>query len=108
MTLSAASTLRPALRPEHSPKANTAQPSSNPAQAPGAIDTFERIRPASTQGASPSQSPEMARLLEQVKAEKSAQNTNPVFPSTALGTQEFPVIHEKLTAESKMNLQPGK
>ena len=109
MTISTASIrISPAIKASHSAEAGFAKQTSAAGKTPGELDTFERIPSNTTRGINASQSPEMARLLEKVIAEKSAQNTNPVFPSSALEElEEFPVIHQKLAAEASMNLQPG-
>ena len=98
--------IQPSLRPAYSPTHSITAKA--PTESAKTLDTFERVATSSPRSVSASESPELARLLDQVKAEKSAQNTNPVFPSTPLEKlTEFPVIYEKLQAESQMNLQAG-
>ena len=80
MTLSPAHTaIRPSFLPAPAAKTPTTGPQSK--NAAEAVDTFERIAPPSTRTISATESPKMVKLLAEVKAEKSAQNKNPVFPS---------------------------
>ena len=57
------------------------------------LDTFERVAPTSTQEPKNAVAAEINAVLQDVKAEKYAQNTNPVFPSTSFDElTRYPVI----------------